>query len=232
MPHPLSGAFTKQISSDVLGDTLSRKGIHVETDFNTGEVDAGQNQLKSWDDRSIDYDLLVTVPTNMGAEVIEHSGLGDELRFVPTDKYTLQSRKWENIFVMGDATDVPASKAGSVAHFELDILVENMLAHMDGREMTAQFDGHANCFIESGFGKGILIDFNYEVEPLPGTYPLPMVGPMKLLGESYANHMGKMAFKWVYWNLLLPGKKIPVPHHLHLAGKQTNLIELPATMAK
>jgi len=185
------------------------------------EVDNAKQIIRSYDEREIPYDLLVTIPLNKGADVIGTSGMGDALSFVPTNKHTLQTEKWENIWIIGDAGNVPASKAGSVAHFMLDILVENMLHHMKGQEIKASFDGHANCFIESGFNKGVLIDFNFEVEPLPGNFPLPIVGPFSLLGESYLNHIGKMAFKWVYWNMLLKGLDIPfVESEMSMNGKK------------
>jgi sulfide:quinone oxidoreductase len=85
--------------------------------------------------------------------------------------------------------------------------------------MKSSFDGHANCFIESGRGKGILIDFNYETEPLPGTYPLPGLGPLALLKETSLNHYGKLMFRWAYWHLLLRGKELPIGSHMSMAGK-------------
>jgi sulfide:quinone oxidoreductase len=216
---PLDGAFTKPRASSILGGMLEDKGIHLEPTFNAGQVDSGANKLKSWDNREIEYDLLVTIPTNMGAEVIERSGMGDDLRFIPTDKHTLQSKKWENVWIIGDAGNLPTSKAGSVAHFMLDVLIENMLRHMDGLAPLPAFDGHANCFIESGFDKGILIDFNYDVEPLPGRFPLPGFGPFALLQESPVNHWGKMSFRWVYWNMLLKGEEMPFTSQMTMAGK-------------
>jgi sulfide:quinone oxidoreductase len=216
---PLDGAFTKPRASSILGGMLEDKGIHLEPTFNAGQVDSGANKLKSWDDREIEYDLLVTIPTNMGAEVIERSGMGDDLRFIPADKHTLQSKKWENVWIIGDAGNLPTSKAGSVAHFMLDVLIENMLRHMDGLAPLPAFDGHANCFIESGFDKGILIDFNYDVEPLPGRFPLPGFGPFALLQESPVNHWGKMSFRWVYWNMLLRGEEMPFTSQMTMAGK-------------
>jgi hypothetical protein len=107
----------------------------------------------------------------MGIEAIEKSEMGDELNFIPTDNHTLQSENWENIFVIGDATNLPSSKAGSVAHFESDVLFENLLSYINGEPLNASFDGHANCFIESGDGKGLLIDFNYHTEPTPREIP-------------------------------------------------------------
>ncbi len=216
---PLSGAFTKPRATIALSELLERKRIDVVADFNLSEVDHEQQRIRSYDGREVAYDLLVTIPTNMGADVIGRSGMGDELNFVPIHKHTLQSERWENVWVIGDAGNAPVSKAGSVAHFMLDTLVENVLRHMDGMEPLPQFDGHANCFIETGFNQGLLIDFNYEVEPLPGKYPLPGIGPFTLLQESPANHWGKMGFRWVYWNLLLNGSELPITSQMSMAGK-------------
>ena len=217
---PLDGAFTKPIASKVLGGMLEEKGIKIEPDFNIGEVDNQKGAIYSWDQREIEYDLLVTIPTNMGSELIAKSGMGDELNYVPIDKHTLQSQKWENIWVIGDAGTAPTSKAGSVAHFMLDVLIENLQLHMAGKELKPAFDGHANCFIESGFNKGILIDFNYDVEPLPGAFPLPGVGPFALLSESVINHWGKMGFRWAYWNILLKGRYLPISNQMTMNGKK------------
>jgi len=217
---PLPGAFTKPRASKVFGDFLDKKGISLTPDFSTGRVDWENNKLHSWDERVVDYDLLVTIPTNMGDPAVGRSGLGDEFNFIPTHKHTLQSEAHDNIFVIGDATNLPSSKAGSVAHFQADILFENLLSYIDGRPMRAEFDGHANCYIESGFGKGILIDFNYDTEPLPGKFPLPGVGPFSLLEETRMNHYGKMMFRWMYWNLLLKGAELPIESQMMMAGKR------------
>ncbi len=218
---PLSGAFTKPVASKILGRLLEEKKINVVPDFNIARVDNESHKIVSWDEIEVPYDLLVTVPTNMGDPMIERSGLGDELNFVPIDKHTLQAKGHENIFVIGDATDAPTSKAGSVAHFEAEVLTENIGSFIAGKPLKSRFDGHANCFIESGGGKGFLLDFNYELEPVPGKFPIPGIGPMSLLGESRLNHLGKMAFKWIYWNVLLPGYPIPmVGHKMSLSGKQ------------
>lgn len=217
---PLSGAFTKPRASALLGDFLTRKNIHLTPDFAIARVESEARKIVSWDEREVPYDLLVTVPTNMGDESIARSGFGDELNFIPTDKHTLRSKVRDNIFVLGDATDLPASKAGSVAHFQADILFENLLAAIDERPLPAHFDGHANCFIESGFNQGLLIDFNYETEPLPGKFPLPGIGPFSLLEETKMNHYGKMMFRWVYWNLLLRGAELPIEAEMTMAGKR------------
>jgi sulfide:quinone oxidoreductase len=198
---------------------LDEKGIHLETEFNTGEVDSESRILRSYDDREVPYDLLVTIPTHMGAPFLGEAGLGNELNFVPTHPHTLVSREHDDIFVIGDATDLPSSKAGSVAHFQSEVLAENLRRSIEGKSLEEGFDGHSNCFIESGHGKALLIDFNYDTEPLPGRFPIPLVGPMSLLKESRINHLGKLAFRWVYWNALLPGRPLPVSNRMSMSGK-------------
>ncbi len=216
---PLSGAFTKPIASKHLGYILEQKNIKVVPDFVVEHVDPEAKKLVHYDESEVEYDLLVTIPLHKGDELIAHSHLGDELNFVSVDKHTLLSNSHANIFVFGDAAALPTSKAGSVIHYAVDGFVENFLRYIDGLDLLPTFDGHANCFIESGFGKGLLLDFNFDVEPLPGRYPLPGVGPFALLQESEMNHWGKVMFRWMYWNLLLKGKELPLPARMSMMGK-------------
>ncbi|MGC8616319.1 MAG: type III sulfide quinone reductase, selenoprotein subtype [Desulfurella sp.] len=217
---PLPGAFTKPKAASVLGDFLQKKNIQLIPDFSIERVDNENKQIISYDNIKVNFDCLVSIPTNKGDEVIARSNLGNELNFIPTDKETLLAKGFDNIFVIGDAADLPTSKAGSVAHFASDILFENFLDVIEGKPPKAKFDGHANCFIESGFGKGILIDFNYDVEPLPGKFPLPALGPFSLLQETAMNHYGKIMFRWMYWNYLLKGVELPIESHMSMAGKR------------
>ncbi len=218
---PMSGAFTKPKSAKMLGNLLERKGIKLVPDFFLGEVDNSGSKILDFGGREVPFDCLVTIPLHSGDPVISKSGLGDEFGFVKADKYTLQSNLYRNIFVIGDAGNYPASKAGSVAHFQAEVLEKNILDYINNRPLSQCYDGHSNCFIETGYGKGILIDFNYETEPLPGTYPYPFIrGPLSLLKESRLNHYGKLAFRWIYWNILLPGRKLPVTAHMSMSGKK------------
>src|SRR5665811_691340 len=219
---PLPGAFTKPIASEALGSMLDDRKVALESDFLVERIDVEKKALVSYDEREVPFDLLVTIPLNMGADFVARSGLGDDLNYVPVDKQTLQSKAHPNIFVVGDASDIPTSKAGSVAHFSVEIFEENFLNHIAGKAMTGAFDGHANCFIETGNGKGLLIDFNYDTEPLTGKFPLPVVGPMDLLKETRANHLGKLAFRWSYWNVLMPGHAMPISTHMSMVGKTNN----------
>jgi sulfide:quinone oxidoreductase len=216
---PLDGAFTKPTGNKVLSYLIEQKGIRLETEFNASEVDADGRTLRSFDDREVSYDLLVSVPTHGGAPFVGASGLGNELGFVPTHPHSLRAKADDHIFVLGDATDLPSSKAGSVAHFQSEVLQDNLRRAIDGRSLDDGFDGHANCFVETGFAKALLIDFNYEIEPLPGTFPIPGIGPMRLLEESRINHWGKLAFRWLYWNALLPGRTLPVSTRMSMRGK-------------
>lgn len=216
---PLDGAFTKPTASSRLGGMLADRGIELVTEFNTGEVDGEGGRLVSYDEREVPFDLAVVVPVHSGAAFVGRSpGLGDELDFVPTDPHTLQSEARPTVFAIGDAAALPISKAGSVTHFEGEVLVENVLRFLAGEALDASYDGHANCFIETGFHKAMLIDFNYEQEPVGGHFPGPVGAP--LLEESHLNHLGKLMFQWFYWHALLPGRDIPgITADMPVAGK-------------
>ncbi len=216
---PLDGAFTKPVASKRLAGMLAEKGIELVTEFNTGEVDAIGGRLVAYDGRDVRFDLAVVIPLHGGASYVGRSpGLGDELNFVPTDEHTLQAKAAPNVFAIGDAANVPTSKAGSVTHFEGEVVVENVRRYLTGEPLDASFDGHTNCFIETGFHKALLIDFNYDTEPLPGHYPASVGLP--LLGESRLNHLGKLMFQWFYWHGLLPGRDVPgISSAMPTAGK-------------
>jgi len=216
---PLSGAFTKPVASKLLGELLDQRGIRVVPDFSLATVDGAGRSLRSYGGASVDYDLLVSVPLHFGAKFLRGSAFAAEDGFVRIDPHTLEVKGQERVFAIGDATDAPTSKAGAVAHFQGEVLIENVLRAIRGEPALPAFDGHANCFIESGDGKAMLLDFNYTTEPLPGRFPLPGLGPFTLLEESHVNHWGKRAFRWVYWNLLLRGKELPLDHRMLMAGK-------------
>jgi len=218
---PLDGAFTKPVASAELGGLLAAKDIVLEAEFATGQVDTDGGRLLSWDEREVPFDLLVAVPPHGGADCVARSpGLGDDLGFVKTDSHTLQSAAATNVFAIGDATNLATSKAGSATHFEGDTLTANIERFFEGTELEGSYDGHANCFVETGFHKALLIDFNYEVEPLPGRYPTAHAG-LPLLRESRLNHMAKLAFQPFYWHALLPGRDVPgIGAKMSMAGKQ------------
>jgi sulfide:quinone oxidoreductase len=219
---PYSGAFTKPNANRVLTEMARKKGVNVVADFAAESVDAGASTLRSFDGRTLEFDLLCAIPPNLGPQVLDDSELGDGTGYALTDPRTLKSRKADFVYCLGDNTNVSTSKAGSVAHFEAETVVENLLREMAGKPALPTFDGHANCFIETGYNKAMLLDFNYDIEPLEGQFPMAHVGPFSLLKESYMNHVGKLAFQWVYWNLLLKGRlpNVPLlPSHMNFVGK-------------
>ena len=218
---PLSGAFTKPTATKALEHLLKEKNISIVGDFAIEKIDSAGKSIIDYAGKEVSFDLLVTTPTNKGSKVIERSNLGDELNYVPANKGTLQSLDHANIFVIGDAAAIPASKAGSVAHFEAEVLTKNILHYIQNEPLSEEFDGHANCFIETGNRRALLIDFNYTHEPVTGTFPFPGLGPLSLLKESQMNHVGKVAFKWIYWHMLLKGRHIPfVSGRMKEEGKQ------------
>lgn len=219
---PFSGAFTKPNANRILTKIAKDKNIDIIPNFSIERVDADKRQIHSFEGKSVDYDILCAIPPNLGPKVIDDSGLGDGTGYGLTDPRTLKSKKAERIYFMGDNSNVATSKAGSVAHFEAETVVENLLREMKGEKPVPSFDGHANCFIESGYHKALLLDFNYDMEPLEGSFPMAVVGPLSLLKETHMNHVGKLAFDWVYWHMLLPGylPMVPLlPSQMNFVGK-------------
>ncbi len=219
---PYSGAFTKPNANKVLTKIAWEKHINIVPNFALERVDGPGRTIHSYEGSSMDFDLLCIIPPNLGPTALEESGLGDGTGYALTDPKTLRHRKADCIYLLGDNTNVSTSKAGSVAHFEAETVVDNLLREIDGKKPLPSFDGHANCYIESGYHKALLIDFNYDMEPLEGKFPMPVVGPFDLLKESYMNHMGKIMFDWIYWNMLLPGflPMVPMlPSQMNFIGK-------------
>jgi sulfide:quinone oxidoreductase len=205
---PLPSAFSKPVASGILESAMKKKNIHVVGNFTIAEVDNSKKVIKCFEKTEQPYDLLVAIPPNLGEDFIDEAGIGNGAGYVNTDPHTLKANHAEDIYALGDITNVHTSKAGSVTHFMADVVVENLMLEIEGKNAKPEFDGHSNCFIESGFSKGYLIDFSYDVEPLPGNFPLPVIGPFGLLKDTIMNHIGKMAFRSMYWNKLLRGKPL------------------------
>ncbi len=216
---PLDNVFTKPVAAKRLAEFAAQKNIKVTPHFEIAQVNANEKTIESHQGAKIGYDLLVAIPPNMGDQALIDSEISDPVGFVPTDNHTLKVENAERMFAIGDTTNVPTSKAGSVAHYQSYTLVENLVRDIEGHPPKPTFDGHATCFLASGFEKAILLDFNYDVEPLPGKFPFPGMGPFSLLQESLSNHWGKMMFQWVYWNLLMKGLDLPLEPQMNIAGK-------------
>jgi sulfide:quinone oxidoreductase len=216
---PIDNIFTKPVAAKALRAFADKKNIKVTPYFDLAKVNANEKTIESQKGEKVGYDLLVAIPPNFGAQAITDSGMGDPMGYMQVDQYTLKAQNMDRVYVLGDATNTPTSKAGSVAHYMSYTVVENLVREIDGHEALPSFDGHATCFLASGFEKAILLDFNYEVEPLSGKFPFPGMGPFSLLQDTFGNYWGKMMFKWVYWNLMMKGLDLPLEAQMNLAGK-------------
>lgn len=164
---------------------FERRGIKYQTFFNTKEVDAKNKTITSEEGDTLEYDLLITIPPHRGAQVIEDSGLG-QAGWIPTNPKTLLREGSNNVFVIGDTTNIPISKAGSTAHFQADTIVENLTLMVQEGRWLREYDGKVFCFIETGMSTGTYIWFNYKTPPKP-TPPTQMV------------HWAKLAYNRMYW---------------------------------
>ena len=191
---PINRVFTIESVSEFVTPMLEERGIRSETFFNTETIDPGAKRVTSLEGTKIDYDLLVMVPPHRGAEVVEASGLGDELGWLPTDRTTLQVNSQPAIFGLGDATDVPVSKSGSAAHFEAKVLAERLVARVRGANghEPPLYDGHVLCFLETGHGQASQLVFDFAHPPQP---PAP----------NRFHHYEKMLFNKVYWYIVPRG---------------------------
>lgn len=216
---PLPMAFTKPKAAKVFTEAAREKNIKITTSFELNRVDGKGKFIESVQGDKVNYDTLVIVPTTIGDPVISKSKMDDGIGFVPTHHNTLKALKHDGVYVIGDATNVPTSKAGSVAHYEADVVVFNIMAEIYGAKPEEIYDGHSTCFIVYSKGTSSLIDFNYKIEPLPGRYPMPKLGPFTLLHETKMNWYGKLGFESLYWNVLLAGKHLGAPPTLVMAGK-------------
>jgi len=140
---PLPGAFTKPQASAMLGQLAEEKNVQVTPNFQIAGVDAGRRIISSYDGREVNYDLLVTIPPNFGAQCIRDSEMGDPMGYVDTDHHTLKARNFERVYIIGDATNLPTSKAGAVAHYEADVVADNLVREIDGQPPWPNYDGHA-----------------------------------------------------------------------------------------
>lgn len=216
---PLSGAFTKPKATAVFTESAKEKNIKITTSFELNAVNGEERYIESIKGDKVSYDTLVIVPTTLGDGVISSSGMDDGIGYVPTHQNTLKALKHDNVYVIGDATNVPTSKAGSVAHYEADVVVFNIMSEIHGVKPEEIYDGHSTCFIVYSKGRSSLIDFNYKIEPLHGKFPMPKLGPFTLLHETKMNWYGKLGFELLYWNVLLAGRHLGMPPTLVMAGK-------------
>jgi sulfide:quinone oxidoreductase len=194
---PIGRAFSIETVSDMATPILEGKGIELHTFFNVETIDPARQVVQSLEGEELPYDLLVLVPPHKGAQVLIDSGLAPAPGgWLPTDPQTLAVGGRPNVFALGDATDLPLSKAGSTAHFEAPVVAERVAALVQCRKPSAHdgiYTGRVMCFFEVGDGKGTLLRFDYTHPPMPGK-------PNRLW------HLGKIAFNKTYFHTVPRGR--------------------------
>lgn len=193
---PIGRAFTIDSVSEMATPILADKGIELHTFFNVETIDPARRVVESLEGEELGYDLLILVPPHRGAQLVVDSGLAPPAGWLPTDPHTLEVRGQERVYAIGDATDLPLSKAGSTAHFEAPVVVERIVAAVEGRAPDAKlgtYTGKVMCFFEVGDGKGTLLQFDYDHPPAP---PAP----------NRLWHIGKIVFNRTYWHTVPKGR--------------------------
>ena len=176
--YPINRLHALEPVSNWTVPQFEKKNIKSETLFNMEEIDPVKKLVKTMEGTELNYDFLVAIPPHKGAPVIEESGLGKD-GWVPTDKKRLLNEGYENVYVVGDTTNIPISKAGSTAHFEADVVAERIAAEILEGDSSTEYDGKVVCFVETGFEEATYVWFNYKVPPSP-TPPSRMLHWMKL----------------------------------------------------
>lgn len=208
---PINRAFTIESVSEMATPIFGEKGIKLELLAGVSEIDAERKVVITDAFEEHPYDLLICVPPHKGAQVVIDSGIAPKSGWIPTDRHTLQVKtvakpapgtadedipRYPNVYALGDATDLPLSKAGSTAHFEAPVVAERVAAAVQGRQpegKEASYEGKVMCFFEVGDGKGTLLQFDYNHPPKP---PKP----------SQLWHVGKIMFNKAYWQTVPKGR--------------------------
>jgi sulfide:quinone oxidoreductase len=194
---PIGRAFTIESVNGMATRVLDEKGITLNTFCNVEAIDPERKVVLTLEGEEYPYDLLILVPPHKGAQFLMDSGLAPAPGgWLPTDRHTLQVGGRPNVFALGDATDLPLSKAGSTAHFEAPVVTERITAAIEGREPAgkhADYEGKVMCFFEIGDGKGTILQFDYDHPPKPPA-------PNRLF------HFGKVVFNRTYWHTVPKGR--------------------------
>lgn len=190
---PLNRAFTIESASKLVQPIMEKRGIELVTFFNVESVDPSAGAVSSLEGEKFEFDLMVIVPPHKGQQVVIDSGLGDAGGWLPTDRNTLQVEGYDNIFALGDATNLPISKSGSTAHYEAPVIASRITSLIRGTAPKESYGGKVMCFLETGGRKATVLRFDYEHPPVP---PKP----------SSFWHMGKWMFNRLYWQTVPQGR--------------------------
>jgi sulfide:quinone oxidoreductase len=185
---PLPRVFPIEGVSEIISPIFEERGIETHLMFNLEDIDGEKKKLISLEGEEIKYDLAILIPPHKGADVIIESGLGDRGGWIPTDRYTLNMKGYDNVYIVGDASDLPISKAGSVADFEAEIVTKRITEDMEGYEPRHIYDGKVMCFVVTGIGEATTLVFDYENPPRPHQ-------------PNFACYWMKLIYNKLYWSL-------------------------------
>lgn len=194
---PYPRAYPAAPIAGVVEPRLDSRGIDVTTLFNLDSVDADRKVVTSLEGEEVAYDLLITIPPHVGAKVIRESGLGDEEGWIPTDKETMRVKGRDNVWALGDATDIPISKSGVVAHLQADIVAKNIAAQLEGRPVELAFEGRINCPMEVGSHEALFVSATYAKAPEPQTPNVVRYAMKRTFGRMYWTVL-KGRLEWVF----------------------------------
>lgn len=193
--YPINRCFPIESVANFAQPLLDQRRIKTELMFNLEKVKPGERVAVSLEGTELDYDLLVMIPPHRGAPFLQGHPIADENGWVKTDRETLEAKSASNVWVLGDATDLPISKAGSTAHFEAPVVVERVMAAVRAKlpdPKRSKYAGHVACFMETGYNKATMLDFDYSRPPEPKA-------------PNHVVHYLKMAFNKAYWQLVPTG---------------------------
>ncbi|MFD1633411.1 NAD(P)/FAD-dependent oxidoreductase [Haloplanus ruber] len=171
--------------ADWADERFDAAGVESHTDFAVARVDPGERTLHATDGRTLDYDLLVTIPPHAGVDLVAEAGLGDD-GWVETDPRTLEAARADDVYAIGDTTDIERPMAGSVAHYQAGVVADRIAARVRGHRPTATYDGKVLCFLEAGMDEATFVSFDYDSLP-------------DLRAESALVHWAKGAYNESYW---------------------------------
>ena len=186
--YPIPKVFGIDTVAQPMQRLMGERGVTVHVPFNVDKIDPGAKTVKAVEGETLSYDLLIAIPPHRGADFVGASGLGDKGNWIPTDRYSLRAEGTENLFVLGDATNIPISKAGSTADYEAEVVTQNVAALARGDAPTARYEGRVYCWIMTGLAQATYIKFDYLHPPHPPT-------------PSFAHYWNKVIYNRTYWDL-------------------------------
>jgi sulfide:quinone oxidoreductase len=199
----------------VLDKVVERYGIDARFNHDLVEVRPDAKEavfvLKADPEKrrvTIPYDIMHAAPPQRAPEFIRKSSLPSQdapgLGWVEVDQFTLQHKRYSNIFALGDVANTPNAKTGAAAIKQAPVLVNNLLSVMRGRVPAARYEGYVACPITTAYGKLLLCEFDYSGKPTP---TLPFVDT---IAERYDTWLLKRyGLPWLYWNVMLRGRDVP-----------------------